>query len=160
MFIILCVEHAYCQSKSVPAHSIIGSVYRRIDEVVAFKGYQEQEGSMLNPTSDNYGISRIAKLGYNILVFERIIPDGIKVRFKLLDTLHIGRLTQRRAVIPVLCDLNKKNDSEIVALVIMDDNEYFTKVIKAWRANKRTNRFERISTKGISCLNDGYGAED
>ena len=77
----------------------------------------------------------------------------------LLDTIHIGRLKPRQGVILTQCRLNGRDVTGILALVKMDDNQYFKKVIKAWKANTKTNRFEPISTIGIDCLNDGYGVD-
>ena len=54
--------------------------------------------------------------------------------------------------------MNNRPDKEIVAIVDYQRGvEYFTRVRKAWRANRQTEKFEVIPTRGIKCENDGFG---
>jgi hypothetical protein len=149
------------QTNAKPKTGIFDSVYRQIADLKQFKGYTEQEGDLMEPINltSNYGLSRIAKKGYQIIAFEKVIPHGNKPDFMLLDTIRIGHIKPGQGVILTHCRLNGRDVAGILALVKMDDNQYFKKVIKAWKANTKTNRFEPISTTGIDCLNDGYGAD-
>jgi len=147
------------QTNAKPKNGIFGSLYSEIADLNQFKGYTEQEGSLIEPTHPNYGLSRIAKGGYQIIAFEKVVPHGNKPNFMLLDTIHIGRLKPHQGVILTECRLYRRSIIEIVALVKMDNAPYFKKVIKAWKANTKTNRFEQISTIGIDCLNEGYDLE-
>lgn len=162
LLLFLLVQHGYCQLKAAPSPSVIGSIYRNITELKEFKGYKTVAGSVLEPTRDNYSIATIIKGNYNILLFEKdlLINNGSTVRYKLLDTLNIGVLKKPYAIVYSSCRISRKNNSEIVALVKGENKEYFTKILKTWKANKKTERFEKISTKGIDCFDNGYSEVD
>jgi hypothetical protein len=55
------------------------------------------------------------------------------------------------------CTQNGVSDPEIVTYVKATDQEFYTEIIHAWRANRRLEKFEKISTKGIKCSNEGFG---
>jgi hypothetical protein len=152
--------NADCQSKSNTKASLVGRIYRDLGEFDEFKGYKEQRGTLIDPVTEtgNYGLSVYAKSGYYIVVFDWSIPSE-KVKYKLLDILRVGPIKPQQDIILTMCRLNEKHDSQIIALVKTNNSEYFKTIYKAWRANKKTGRFEAISTKGIDCLNDGYGLD-
>lgn len=57
------------------------------------------------------------------------------------------------------CETSKGADIEIIALV-KDNNyaEYFTEIKKAWRANRKTGKFEMIKKKKVKrCGNESFG---
>ncbi|PPJ62717.1 hypothetical protein CUN59_14130 [Cuspidothrix issatschenkoi CHARLIE-1] len=55
------------------------------------------------------------------------------------------------------CLRNGIRDYSIIAVAKIQDTEYFRQIQKAWRANRKTRKFEAISTKGVICENTGYG---
>ncbi|MBE9056555.1 hypothetical protein IQ237_11040 [Sphaerospermopsis sp. LEGE 08334] len=55
------------------------------------------------------------------------------------------------------CRRNGVSDHDIIAVAKIQDTEYFRQIQKAWRANRKTRKFEAISTKGVICENIGYG---
>jgi len=57
-----------------------------------------------------------------------------------------------------LCRIDGEPDVEVVAIVEAEDVESYTKVRRAWRANRSRERFEEIPTSGVTCINEGYGA--
>jgi hypothetical protein len=155
---MLCLfvwSNSYSQPKSDKINSKF-PLYHNIDELKEFKGFKDIQGSLLEPISTigGYGVSVYAKGNYNIVALEWCI-SGEKVKYKLLDTLHIGHIKSNQAIIFTTCRLNKKTDDKIVALVKTEDKEYFKKVFKAWRVNIQTNRFETIAVKKVDCLNEG-----
>ncbi|RYE17666.1 MAG: hypothetical protein EOP45_15415 [Sphingobacteriaceae bacterium] len=162
LLLFLIVKYGYGQLRVAASPSIIGSVYRNVTELKEFKGYKKVEGSVLELARDHYSIATIVKGNYNILLFEKIlqIGDGSTVKYKLLDTLNIGLLKKPYTIAYSACRISRKNDSEIVALVKGEYKEYFTKILKAWRANKKTKRFEKTSIKGVDCFDNGYSNVD
>jgi len=57
------------------------------------------------------------------------------------------------------CHTKKGADTEIIALVknTNNDNEFYTEIKKAWRANRKTRKFEKITKrKVIKCANENY----
>lgn len=58
------------------------------------------------------------------------------------------------------CETKKGADVEILAIVSCHKNnpEYYRKIIKAWRANRKTERFEPFNRKKVKkCGNESYG---
>ena len=55
------------------------------------------------------------------------------------------------------CERGSAADPAIVAIVKNTEGPRFTAIVRAWRANGPTSRFDAIPTVGIVCQNDGYG---
>ena len=58
-----------------------------------------------------------------------------------------------------LCRKDTVDDSEIIALVELEQKQYFNRVKKAWRADRKQRKIIPIDIKNIDCFNEGYGAE-
>ena len=84
-------------------------------------------------------------------------PDG-KAIFEVVDVLNIpnntNNKTQDKEQILPFCLLNNQSSPEIFALGIFEgDQDFFTKISKAWRVNLQTAQFESISTNNVKCIN-------
>lgn len=159
-FILLLSGSAFAQVKPSTKPQFIGREYHTINEFSQFKGYKENAGSMLEPTEAGFGISQLENKAHNtILVFNKTFEPSQTPKRKLLDTLNIGKPGRSKLVILASCSLNKKKDSEIVALVNDKHTEHYKLVLQAWRANTKTGKFERISTKNIECTAPGFSDE-
>ena len=55
------------------------------------------------------------------------------------------------------CKLNGQKSPTIIAIVKDQNTEYLDKVLKAWKADLQLGKIVKIETKGITCLNEGYG---
>ena len=77
--------------------------------------------------------------------------------WEVKDVLVLPRVPRNQLITYSLCWLGGRLDREIAAVVEYTDTEYFTRVRRAWRANRATEKFEAIPTKGIKCENEGYG---
>jgi len=55
------------------------------------------------------------------------------------------------------CKLNQVTDPEIIAIAKYQDAEFWTEISRAWRANRQSHQFERISPQNIVCYNPGWG---
>lgn len=144
--------------KSVPKdNSIFSKRYRDITEFECFTNYKEAGSTIIgNQGNQEYGISQIKKGRLDILLLNRVYP-GKKATFEILDTLQIRNLKNTEYISCQVCRKDKVQDSEIIAIVVYENKEYFSKVLKAWRANRKTGKITSISVKGIDCLNEGYG---
>lgn len=77
---------------------------------------------------------------------------------RVVDVLKLPTTKKNETVVAGQCFFNGKQDGEIIAIAVyVEDAEFFTKIIKAWRANTTTEKFEEISIKGIKCANEGFG---
>jgi hypothetical protein len=149
-----------CHSKSPNFKSLIGKEYRTLTEFDMMKGYEEPVGIMLESLNDNeYGLSSYKKGPIDLIAFERVIRQANgETKYSLIDILEINDRGKNQYIICGLCRLNEKTDKDIVA-VYQDKNsdvQFYTKIIKAWKANRKTGKFEQIDTKGIDCINEEY----
>jgi hypothetical protein len=105
-----------------------------------------------------FGISKIQKTTQQMLWLEIITndPDG-KARYQVLDTLELPQLEANDEV-STYCRSQGKIDPEIVAVSVHEDTEFLTKIKLAWRANRKTGKFEVLPIDSLVCLNIGYGA--
>ena len=110
-----------------------------------------------------YGISQFTNGKNTMIVFEEIVgvPNNPQPKYKILDTLLINALNKDEQIAICTCRMNKNHDSEIIAIVKYDtDKEYYDNVIKAWRADTKTEILIPISNlKNIDCINEGFGSE-
>jgi hypothetical protein len=98
-----------------------------------------------------------------IITLEKIIETGAsQSKFQILDTLHINSLSEDEFISIGICENNGKADSRIITIIERPENafnlETFSQVKKAWKANFKTEKIEKISKiKGIRCVNESYG---
>ena len=119
-------------------------------------------GSLVSAVRDEkeYGMTEIHRGTTKMLWFERLThrDDNGTAYWEVKDVMVLPRLPKKQVFLYAFCLLNDQHDSEIAAVADYDaDAQYFTRVRRAWRANRQTEKFEAIPTKGIKCENDGLG---
>jgi len=161
LFMVLLVNQSFNQT-SKDAAPVIGSVYRDIKELDQFKGYKQKEGALIEPIETHYALNEIVKGTHTIILFDKVltVPNSKKVQYQILDTVTIGEIVTGKIVMMTSCRINKANDCEIIGLVKNTGKEKYTLLLKAWRANRKTNKIEKISVKGISCVDLNFDPED
>lgn len=120
-------------------------------------------------STDDFSIDTYSQQERLILVFNQyILTDDKKRETRLLDYIELPYSSTPPVSHPMIvetCRANNNNDSkdnEIFALISDNSEEkeqQFTKFDKAWRANHLTGKIEEISTRGLSCYNEGYGLD-
>ncbi|MVO11082.1 hypothetical protein GOQ30_18075 [Flavobacterium sp. TP390] len=78
----------------------------------------------------------------------------------IIDILEIDKKELKENKLTEYCYTNNGVNVEIIALVKDTDNnvEFYTKIIKAWRANRKTGKFEKIAKRKVKkCDNENYG---
>jgi phosphomevalonate kinase len=105
-----------------------------------------------------FGISKIQQTTRQMLWLEIITndPDG-KARYQVLDILELPQLEANDEV-TTYCRFQGKIDPEIVTVSVHEDREFLTNIKQAWRANRKTGKFEVFPIDSLICLNIGYGA--
>ncbi len=133
---------------------VLGKVCKRINEIEKLKNYKEEEGIVIDVSKNKLGFSRISDGHTTLILFESFIPPSSR---KILAILDIGKLEKGNQIVMARCRLNSNNDNYIVAIVKSKPTKdnYFKKIIKAWKINEKTARFFSIPTKGIDCFEDG-----
>jgi hypothetical protein len=108
-----------------------------------------------------YGISQVKKGNQEMLWFEIVVNrDGTGNPSRLvIDVLTVPKTNKSYTMVGQggSCLRNGVSDHDIIAVAKIQDTEYFRQIQKAWRANRKTRKFEAISTKGVICLNTDSG---
>ena len=82
-------------------------------------------------------------------------PDG-KPIYQVVDVMEIPTSlnTSKEMQLLSFCQRNNQPTPEIFAWGLFEyDQDYFTKIDKAWQANVNTGQLEEISTDNIKCIN-------
>ena len=78
----------------------------------------------------------------------------------VIDIIKISKAELQGNKLTEYCHTKKGADTEIIALVknTNNDNEFYTEIKKAWRANRKTGKFEKVNRRKITkCNNESYG---
>ncbi len=147
---------------------LYGKVFRNVAELPELADFSKLGGAIIDTEMSQLENFRFAiahiqnKDNTHSFIFEELINSNKSedVTFKILDTTTIGEIKDQEYLTYCNCRNDSIRDQEIVALVIPEDKEYYDRVVKAWRANRKTCRIEVIeNTQGINCENEGYGLE-
>ena len=145
--------------QEIDSKNIFEQKFRNLNEIAAFKDFEEIESSVMDLGNDDYryGFNYIKNDSISVLIFEEILDQDQKLKkFRILDTLEIRNLKEFELLIFGLCSQDEKFDGQIAAVVNSLDNksENFDKIKRAWKANVVIHKFEEIKNiKGIKCIN-------
>ncbi len=126
------------------------------------KGLKSIGGALVSEVNDSkeYAMSEVHKGTIKMLWFDRLThrDDSGHPYWELKDVLVLPPMRKNHIIAYRACFLDNQPDNEIAAVVTyVPQAQYFTRVHKAWRANRTTEKFEVIPARGIKCENDGYG---
>jgi hypothetical protein len=162
----LAVLLTNCNDYGNKQNPLYGVIYREKTEVPQFLNYKDSGGSVIDKVEDEslnhkYGISHLENNVRHILIFEQFIGEEntSQPKSQILDTINIDNVKKSEYLTYCNCRKDTIFDPEIIAIVLADkDNEYYDKIIKAWRADTKSGKIILIKdTKGINCINEGYG---
>jgi len=146
-------------------NNIFDIVYRKIEDIEYFNGFDKQSGSVINNEKNEWEYAFVEMKNQNnrIIILEKIIETGKPDKnYQILDTIHINNVTEKEFISIGVCLNNGKVDSRIFAIIERTENdfnlEYYSKVKRAWKANLENKKIEKMSEiKEITCNNEGYG---
>ncbi|WP_284653064.1 hypothetical protein [Flavobacterium terrisoli] len=143
-----------------------GIVFREISEIPQLKDYEDQAGTIISEKDSlgnyKYAIGQYGNDKNFLIILEELVKEAgnPKSKFKILDTLNIPKLNPDEFLTFATCRLNEVYDNEIIAIVKSigsDDVETYDQIIKAWRADTKTQKIIPIEdVKGIDCVNESY----
>lgn len=144
------------QNKNV--YSLIGQDYAKLENKIVFEDYSIQHIGAYLLKKDNFdndfGIAEYWSLDKRFLLFFRI-SDFEQI---ITDILEIDNKDLKNRKLTEYCSAKNGFDSEIVAIVKDSDSEFYTKIIKAWKANRKSGKFEKVNKRKITkCGNENYG---
>jgi hypothetical protein len=166
---ILTIFLSGCNEFGDRQNPLYGKIFRNTSDIPELRNFTSMGGSVMEAgktEKDDYrfGVGSYRdKNDFIVCIFEEFLKaeEKGKVKYKILDTINIGQVKETEYLTYCNCRQDTIWDSEIIALVIADhDNEFYERIIKAWRANTKTGKIEIIKNlKGINCSNEGYGAD-
>ena len=109
--------------------------------------------------AEQYGLAEIHRGRVKMLWFDYMThrDSAGKPYWEVRDVLVLPRIPRGQLLCYANCYSGKKPDGEIVAFAEYTDTEFLTRVRRAWRASRKTGKFEVIPVKGIKCTNEGHG---
>lgn len=120
-------------------------------------GAKDLGGGLLS--DENYGVTRFSKGKKFMLWLEKITArdaDGIP-NWRVKDVLIFPAPKKNQEFLLSYSSECRQNGRENLDLIVLAESVPRTKnykVIDAWRANLRKEKFEKITTKGIVCRSD------
>ena len=117
-------------------------------------GVKDLGGGLLS--NENYGVSRFQKGRKFMLWLEKITDRDKKgvPSWEVRDVLTFDNLRKNQAFsfsYSSTCRQNGKVNLDLIVMTEHSAQKKTFKVIRAWRANVKTAKFEKISDKGIKC---------
>lgn len=118
-------------------------------------GVKDQGGGLL--TNENFGVSRFMKGKKYMLWLEKITDRNAKgvPSWEVRDVLSFDKLKKNQSFsysYSSSCLQNGKENLDLVVMLELLPKDKTYKILKAWKANIKKARFEKISTKGIKCV--------
>ncbi|QAA82222.1 hypothetical protein EI546_11035 [Aequorivita sp. H23M31] len=140
------------------ANSLIGQDYSKIGNEIVFEDYSIKHiGGYLLPKDSfdtDFGIAEYWSAEKRFLLFYKI-NDSKKT---ITDILEIDKKELKNRKLTEYCSTKNGFDSEIIAIVKDSDTEFHSKIIKAWKTNRKSGKFEKVSNRKITkCGNENYG---
>jgi hypothetical protein len=136
--------------------ALIGTVFTDSRDIQRLSGYTAIVGSVLTQLSDPPMICvNVFKKGTTYLVFFSI-EDTVSKKFTIADVMEIKPVTKGWTIVTSLCRQHGSDNAFLVAWAKESRKEYLTVLKKAWEFNTEKGWIDSVSTKGISCLNEGF----
>jgi hypothetical protein len=158
-----------CNNYGDRQNSLYGKIFSHITDIPELKNFTSIGGSVMDAGKIENGDYRFGIASYRdnndfvICVFEEFMESNEKgkVNYKILDTINIGQLKETEFLSYCNCRQDTVWDSEIIALVVADENkEYYDRIVRAWRADTYTGKIKMVKNfTGINCVNIDYGVD-
>ncbi|OYQ33208.1 hypothetical protein CHU92_13170 [Flavobacterium cyanobacteriorum] len=148
-------------------YSLIGYDYLTLGNKIEFQEYtltNTGSGFLLS----NYNKAATAEYGiiichsstktYHLFIKYQTVKD--KKKGIITDIIELDKNELMGHLFVEFCETKNGGDSEIIALVKdrKDNSGYYTKIVKAWRANRKSGKFESVKKNKIKrCANESYG---
>ena len=117
-------------------------------------GVKDLGGGLLS--NENFGVSRFSKGKKHYLWLEKITGRDTKgvPNWIVRDVLEFDALKKNQEFLlsySSTCTTNGKANLDTIVLAEHQPKTKKIKILKAWKANVRNEKFEKLSTKGIQC---------
>lgn len=160
VFLIFLLSYLYSPAQGKYAGTtfkkLIGKTFSDEKHIKGLTGYQFREGSIITDAGDpdQQALDVLLKGNSGVVVFS-VKADTTKRIFQIVDILEIKNIEAGWEIKTVGCKEGETEGQIIIAVVKPGKKEFTNMVKQAWRCNRDKIRFEGISSKGITCLNEG-----
>lgn len=147
------------------SENYIGKVFRDLPQEL-----ESEYGGLIDSKNRNeyekqYAFSEIINTSnrQRLLWFEKELCANSENQtfFEIIDVIALSFNEDDMVMEPEYCMLDKVIDPEIFALGSRELNpKNLTIIDRAWRANRKTEKFEEISTERVECLGEDLSTED
>lgn len=156
---LILISISACELFQGKYDKIYGQTYYSLREFKPFVHFHAGGGADIGPLGNStYTVSDYYDKDNEIVALERLVDTkGSRMKFCLLDILEVPKLKKNQYLDFGNGMLNQKPDPEIISIIEVTNPDVltYTNVIKAWRANRKTGKFEEMDTKGIVVNNEG-----
>ena len=155
---IFCLSNSMAQGKFAGLlKKMIGVKYTDDKHIKGLEGFSFREGSIVSPLEDDelFDVSVYQKGNVYAVFFS--LSDSTKKTYQILDILEFKNVTAGQVIKTITCREYKAENVEIVALVKYTKSAYLKNVIKAWRFSRDKIRFEKMDSRNVDCMNEGFG---
>ena len=117
-------------------------------------GVKDLGGGLLG--DEDYGVTRFSKNGKIMLWLEKIVSRDQKgvPGWQVKDVLNVGKRERNQEFLfsySSTCRQNNRINLDLIVLAELVPKAKNYKLIRAWRANTRREKFEKVSLKNIQC---------
>ena len=152
LFLILLSTAVFSQKTKYIGYEHKGVVY---GETLP-NGIKDLGGGLLS--DENYGVSRFAKGKKNMLWLEKISSRDSKgvPNWEVKDVLTFDGLKKNQEFLASYsspCTQNGRSNLDLIVRVERSPKKKY-KILEAWIADVKKEKFRKISTKGIKCEYD------
>jgi hypothetical protein len=105
---------------------------------------------------DEYIIDHVSHQTTELVWFCKLThrDDQGRPYLRILDALILPELKPNEELYLGTCSYQEAEDPEIIAIIKTIPNEPDAEVMQAWRANRRTKTFKKISTIEVDCVDE------
>lgn len=150
LLLITLPSLAFTQKPNYIGYKHKGTVY---GETLS-NGVKDLGGGLL--TNENYGVSRFSKGNKYMLWLEKITSRDAKgvPNWEVRDVLTFDQPKKNQEFLLSYssnCKQNGKTNLDLIVMAELLPKNKTYKIIKAWRADSKTEKFDKISGKNIKC---------
>jgi hypothetical protein len=143
---------------------LIGVIYDPKLGISNLKDWQHYGSTLMNRGNRNeslFSLSHYYQSGKHLIVFSKGLRYIDKLYWIVIDVTSVlyedFMLSKSLYLAPSDCFFEEKNDIEIFAIMRMEDKQYLNNLVEAYRANKITEKIEKLSDDSdIKCFNLFY----
>jgi hypothetical protein len=107
-----------------------------------------------------YVVANVKKGAQQMLWLEVILARDTQGRptYQVVDVLNLPTITNAvQLTHGGQCSRNGVTDPELITIARYEDTSELRQILRAWRANRRSGKFEVASVRNIVCSNRGQG---